>query len=96
MCVCVCVVCMCVCVCGVCVCLEHIGEIKNARVILVELPSDETYVRYRRNKYVIFKWTLVVRCLRGRICLPRLGYYPVMIIFELVINVRFPRRDGIS
>jgi len=103
-----CGVCMCVCgvyvcvrvwflyVCVVCVCVEHIGEIKNARVILVGLTSDETFVRYRRNKCVIFKWTSVVRGLRGRICLPRLGYYPVMTIFELVIDVWFPRKDGIS
>jgi hypothetical protein len=83
-------------VCGVCVCVAHIGEIKNAHVILVGLPSDENFVRYRRSKCVIFKWILVVRDLRGRIDLPRLSYYPVMTIFELVINVWFPRKDGIS
>jgi hypothetical protein len=82
---------MCVCVCV----LDTLGEIKNARVIVVGLPS-ETSVRYRRSKCVIFKWILVVRDLRGRICLLRLGYYPVMTIFELVINVRFPRKGGIS
>ena len=87
---------MCVgCVC-VCVYLEHEGEIKNACVILVGLPSDETFVRYRRSKCVIFKWILVIRDLRGRVCLPRLRYYPVMTIFELIINVLFPRKDGIS
>jgi hypothetical protein len=80
----------------VCVCVLNTLGTKNARVILVGLPSDETFVRYRRSKCVVFKWILVVRDLRGQICLPRLGYYPVMTIFELVINVWFPRKDGIS
>ena len=60
------------------------------------LLSDETFVRYRRSKCVVFKWILLVRGLRERISLPRLGYYPVMTVFELVINVWFPRKAGIS